>query len=108
MEEIRSYREFWPVYLRAHRNPANRACHYLGALTGLVLWGVAWATASWAYVLLGVVAGYAWCWAGHFLLEGNVPATFGHPLWSFVSEVRMVYCWLTGTLDQELSEHGVL
>lgn len=105
--EIHSYSDFWPVYLRAHSDPRNRACHYMGALTGLAVLVAAYLQGSWALVPLAFVLGYAWSWAGHFFLEGNRPATFGYPLWSFVSEVRMVLLFVLRWLPAELEKHGI-
>jgi hypothetical protein len=44
-------------------------------------------------VLAGFVVAYAFSWIGHFGFEGNRPATFGHPFWSFISDFRM-YGWI--------------
>ncbi len=37
----------------------------------------------------GVVSAYAFAWIGHFGVEGNRPATFEYPLWSFLADLRM-------------------
>jgi len=37
----------------------------------------------------GVVSAYACAWIGHFGIEGNRPATFEYPLWSFLGDLRM-------------------
>jgi hypothetical protein len=37
----------------------------------------------------GVVSAYACAWVGHFGVEGNRPATFDYPLWSFLGDLRM-------------------
>ena len=37
----------------------------------------------------GVASAYACAWIGHFGIEGNRPATFQYPLWSFLADLRM-------------------
>lgn len=93
-----TYAEFWPVYLKAHSKPGNRVLHAFGTVlgTGLLLGGCV--LRRWDWVLLAPVTGYAFAWAGHFGVEGNRPATFGHPVWSFVSDYRMLWWMATGRL----------
>ena len=104
---IESYGEFWPVYLRAHTRPATRAMHYAGTTLGVVLLILAAALAAPWLVLTALVVGYGFAWIGHFAIEGNRPATFGHPLWSFVSDFRMLGLWLARRLDGELEKAGI-
>jgi hypothetical protein len=40
-------------------------------------------------------------------VEGNRPATFEHPVWSFVCDLRMFVLTLTGGIDAELARFGV-
>lgn len=95
-----TYREFWPVYLRAHSAEGNRVLHAVGTVlgTGLLVGGL-WFR-RWDWCLCAPVLGYAFAWAGHFGVEGNRPATFGHPLWSLYSDYRMLWLMLTGRLPQ--------
>ena len=40
-------------------------------------------------ITCGMVAAYAFAWVGHFRIEGNRPATFQYPVWSFLCDFRM-------------------
>lgn len=107
-----TYEKFWLHYLREHGRSETRALHILG--TGLALLFLAAAATSAAVdrrdrpvspaalVGLAAVAGYGPAWIGHFFFERNKPATFDHPLWSLVSDLRMAWLWATGGLDFQL------
>jgi hypothetical protein len=101
-ERIASYAEFWPHYLRAHRDPRTRAAHYLGTSAGLALLLLAATRRDWRVLLVAPMAGYAAAWIGHGAFEGNRPASFGHPFWSVVSDLRMLALWACGRLPSEL------
>jgi hypothetical protein len=70
------------MYLAAHANPCSRALHYPGAFLGVASLAAVGAKGDWRWL-------YAFAWLGH-LLEHNRPATFRHPYWSFVSDLRML------------------
>jgi hypothetical protein len=102
-----TYAEFWLRYLRAHGRPATRGLHYFGSLLVLAVLIAAAASGSWYWLVAAPFIGYGCAWAAHFLLEGNRPETFGHPLWSLVSDYRMLLLWLAGRLDPHLDRAGV-
>ena len=100
---IESFADFWPYYVGAHRNPKNRALHYVGtssavvcALGGLVT-GNPWA------VLVAPVIGYGPAWIGHFLVEGNKPATFGYARYSLMADFKMLGLALRGKMGAEVT-----
>jgi hypothetical protein len=101
---IASYAEFWPHYLRAHRDPRTRAAHYLGTSLGIVLVIAAAIGSDWHLLVAAPLAGYAAAWFAHAAFERNRPATFGHPLWSFYSDFRMLALWASGRLQPELDK----
>lgn len=130
MDRIQSLAEFWPYYLGEHRNPVDRALHFVGTtwffgmtaacfvrspitfpLAFAVGAGLTWLGASRIephrpaflpmlgmlvaggvgspWFLSAVVGAYLCAWCGHFLVEGNRPATFRYPVWSFLCDFRM-------------------
>jgi hypothetical protein len=100
-----NYGEFWAHYLAAHADPRCRALHYAGTLAALGLVLHAAATSDRRSLVAAPIVGYGAAWFGHIVFERNRPATFGHPLWSVLSDFRMLGSFLAGRLAGELSHH---
>lgn len=98
MRKFDSLAAFYPFYLGEHQNRVCRRLHFagsslvLGCLAALLLSG------QWFWLPLAFVCGYGFAWIGHFLFEKNRPATFKHPLYSFVSDWIMYKDILTGKI----------
>ncbi len=101
-DQFQSYEEFFAFYARQHSCLSNRLMHATGTTLGMVTAVVAFATGHPWYALLWIPVAYGFAWTGHFLLEKNTPATFGHPFWSFISDFRMLFLMATGRLGPYL------
>ena len=93
-----SLREFYPFYLREHRDRTCRRLHVLGSSAALLCLLVAFMTGRWQWVLAALSCGCGFAWAGHLFFEKNRPATFSHPLYSFAGDWVMFKDILTGRI----------
>jgi hypothetical protein len=101
-----TYSEFWRRYLAAHSDPRTRGLHYLGTSLALASLATAAVKRDGRWLAAAPIAGYALAWLGHLKFEHNRPETFGHPLWSLISDFRMLGTFLAGRLGEELRGAG--
>ena len=78
-----TFADFWPEYVRAHRQLATRVMHCAGTLLGWGLLVAAVALQRWWWIAVALAAPYALAWISHFFVEHNKPSSFEHPLWSW-------------------------
>ncbi len=100
-----TYADFWHRYLRAHSRGSTRAVHYAGTALALAAL-VTGAILDWRWLAAAPLVGYGFAWTAHVVLEGNTPETFGHPVWSLVSDARMAILACTGRLGAHLAAAG--
>lgn len=93
-----SFGEFYPYYLSEHSDRTCRRLHFVGTTLGLAAILQFLSTLDFRWLLAGLVAGYAFAWIGHFFFEKNRPATFSHPLYSFMGDWVMWKELLTGRI----------
>jgi hypothetical protein len=97
-----TYAEFWRIYLEAHSRPRTRLLHYVGSVLALAALATAAVSLDWRWCVAAALVGYGFAWTAHFAVQGNRPATFGHPVWSLLSDYRMLALWLSGRLQAHL------
>lgn len=102
--EIKSFRDFWPFYVRAHSRPRTRLLHAIGSVLALICVGTAFARDIW-FLAAAPVIGYSFAWYAHFFVEGNKPATFGHPFYSLAADYRMLFLMMAGRMDEEVTRY---
>ena len=96
---IKDYNEFYRFYLTEHRSIASRRLHVAGSSIGLYFFSQAIRQRKVKYFAYGLVSGYACAWVGHFFFEHNKPASFKQPLYSFISDWRMLSDVVRGRLS---------
>lgn len=104
-DDIKTFEDFWPYYVKAHSSKGNRRLHFVGTSAALLLAATGVLTRRARFLALAPVVGYGFAWVGHFFVEGNVPATFGHPLWSLKADFVMWKKILDGTMDAEVEKY---
>ena len=98
MRRFASFREFYPFYLGEHAHPVSRRLHFIGSCGVLALVGVAIWQRNPMWLWAALVCGYAFAWVGHFFFEKNRPATFKHPVYSFIGDWVMFKDILVGRI----------
>ncbi len=97
--------EFWPFYVREHRQPLTRRLHFIGTSSLFAWLLLALVGRNPRLVPLAVISAYAWAWVAHFTVEKNRPATFKYPLKSLISDFVMYGKMWQGQMDQEVAKY---
>lgn len=98
LQHFNSFAEFYPFYLNEHINKTCRRLHFVGSTLVLSLLVSTVISQNWALLWLLPVIGYGFAWVGHFFFEHNKPATFKHPLYSFIGDWVMAKDMLIGRI----------
>ena len=102
--DYNSFAEFWPHYVSEHSRRGTRLLHLIGTTIGIATIVYFIATGRWWLFPLALIPGYGAAWIGHFFIENNKPATFQHPLWSFMADYKMIWMMLTGKIGAEVEQ----
>jgi hypothetical protein len=94
-----SFASFYPFYLSQHENRWCRRLHFVGSSIGLGCAALALTRRQPSLIAAGLLAGYGLAWVGHFGFEKNRPATFQHPVYSFIGDWAMWRDIATGKIE---------
>ncbi|HEY3858970.1 MAG TPA: DUF962 domain-containing protein [Gammaproteobacteria bacterium] len=92
------FRDFYPFYLGEHQNRICRRLHFVGTSLVLITFLALLITGRWGFWFLLPLFGYGCAWVGHFFFEKNRPATFIHPIYSFMGDWVMYYDIVRGKI----------
>ena len=107
-EQFATYRAFWPHYVGEHQNKTCRNLHFAGTALGLFLFVLSIANLNIWLLVAAPMSGYVIAFIGHYFFEKNQPATFRHPLWSFIADLQMFALMCIGRMDREVRRMGIL
>ena len=102
LHEFASYEEFFPYYVGQHSKPATRWVHFVGTHLGGAVGLTGIVGRKPRLLAAAPLISYGMAWFSHFTIEGNRPASFGHPLWAVRGDFRMLAMMWQGR-DAELS-----
>ncbi|MBT8317376.1 MAG: DUF962 domain-containing protein [Lutibacter sp.] len=102
--QLKSFEEFYPFYLKEHSNKICRLLHVIGTTFVLALFLTAVIHLNPYWLIFIPITGYGFAWVGHYFFEKNRPATFKYPLWSLKSDFKMYYEIVTGKISLDSSK----
>ena len=102
------FKEFWPLYLSAHRLPGTRALHYFATALGILSAIEAIAAQQVWIFFAGIGLSYAIAISAHWFVERNQPLIGVSAFWGAVADLRMCWLALTGRMEIELIRRGIV
>jgi hypothetical protein len=100
-----TFKDFWPLYLRAHRHRGTRIGHYAATTIALTTIAASIALQEIWLTALGIAVGYAIALAAHRLVDGSKSLVAVNPVWGAIADFKMCWLALTGGLAADLERH---
>ena len=95
------FRDFWRLYLDAHRQSGTRGVHYAATTLGLTS-SIAAVVFEQALIMpLGIAIAVAMAVGSHRFIEKNQPLIMVNPFFGAVADVKMCWLAMTGGLAAE-------
>tara|TARA_B100000963_G_C22185412_1_gene476346 strand:- start:199 stop:504 length:306 start_codon:yes stop_codon:yes gene_type:complete len=96
MKEYKSFKEFYPYYLKEHGLPRTKLFHFMGTFFSFIFLTLLFISLNPLYFFAALLSGYGAAWISHFFIEKNKPATFSYPLYSLMGDYKMFFETLLG------------
>ncbi|WP_119304701.1 DUF962 domain-containing protein [Dongia deserti] len=100
-----SFKEFWPLYLRAHQHRRTRIGHYFATAIALSTVATSFVLQAIWLTILGIIIGYGIALASHRLGDGSKSLVLVNPVWGALADFKMCWLALTGGLAAQLAQH---
>lgn len=100
-ERITTYNEYWDYHIGQHRKSGNRALHYLGSASTVVLLSLAPVLQIWWAIPLAIASAFVPGMIGHVVIEHSPRENQHYPLWAITSDMRMFVLFLRGRTARE-------
>ena len=97
-KKFKSFKEFYPFYLSEHKKKLTKIFHAIGSVIVIFIILFSIYNSNYKYLYFTPIAGYGFAWISHFCIEKNKPATFKHPVYSFIGDWVMLKDVLTGKI----------
>lgn len=103
-KNVRTFKDFWPRYLRAHRSRVSQAFHLGGVLLSIALAAALLSCGMIFFLVLAIIPAQIGAAIGHKLSPKKDPAVEDHPDWAALADLRMCALLVTGRLGREASK----
>lgn len=94
-----TFAAFYADYLTEHTNRTSRELHFFGSTLAIFFVIALMLTGNMAWLLAAALSFYGFAWIGHLMFEGNRPASWRQPFYSFAAAWLMYWQLLTGQIS---------
>jgi hypothetical protein len=94
-----TFQQFWPQYLALHTHKLTKVMHAVGLLAAYFTGFCALIRGQYWYLAAAPMIGYGFAFSAHFWVEHNKPASFTHPVLSFMADHLMLWKLLKGEIS---------
>ena len=95
-ERIKTFKEFYALYLNEHRKLGTRIFHFVGTLLVFAVLIYVIQSGKERFLWYIPIFGYGFAWFSHAVFEKNKPTIFSYPLFTLAADFKLFFELLTG------------